>query len=127
MKNTKNRFIAGLLVASLLAGALPLQSFAAVISTDVAVAAGARDRLALTLSRSEVQRRLEAYGVDPAQVQARVSALTDEEAVQLAGHLDTLPAAGEGFIGALVFVFLLLLITDIFGLTKVFPFTRPVK
>ena len=56
-----------------------------------------------------------------------MDALSDEEVLQLAARLDSLPAGGDGFIGALVFVFLVLLITDIIGLTKVFPFTRPIK
>jgi hypothetical protein len=45
---------------------------------------------------------------------------------QLAGRIDSLPAGGD-VIGAVVFVFLVLLITDLLGLTKVFPFTKPVK
>ena len=44
----------------------------------------------------------------------------------IAGKIDSLPAGGE-FIGALVFVFVLLLVMDIFGLTKVCNFTRSVK
>jgi hypothetical protein len=65
--------------------------------------------------------------VGPADVKARVAALTDEEVAQLAGQLDRLPAGGEGIIGALLIVFLVLLITDLLGLTKVFSFTRPVR
>jgi hypothetical protein len=44
----------------------------------------------------------------------------------VAGKIDSLPAGGE-FIGVLVFVFVLLLVTDILGFTKVYSFTRPVK
>ena len=46
---------------------------------------------------------------------------------QLAARIDQLPAGGEGIIGALLIVFIVLLITDILGFTKVFPFTKPVK
>jgi hypothetical protein len=56
-----------------------------------------------------------------------VAALTDEEAAQLAGKLDRLPAGGDGIVGVLLIVFLVLLITDILGLTKIFPFTKPVR
>ncbi|HEX2531678.1 MAG TPA: PA2779 family protein [Burkholderiaceae bacterium] len=38
--------------------------------------------------------------------------------------MDSLPAGGDSVIGVIVFIFVLLLITDILGLTKVFPFTR---
>jgi len=44
----------------------------------------------------------------------------------LADKLDSLPAGGD-VIGALVLVFVILLVTDILGYTKVFPFTRSVK
>lgn len=44
----------------------------------------------------------------------------------IAGKIDSLPAGGE-FIGALVFVFVLLLVTDILGFTKVYNFTRSVE
>ena len=64
------------------------------------------------------------------EAKARVAALSDDEARRLAAKLDSLPAGGGGFetvlwIGFLVFV--ILLITDILGFTKVFPFTRPAK
>ena len=55
-----------------------------------------------------------------------MDALTDQEAQLLAGRIDKLPAAGD-VIGALLLVFILLLITDILGYTKVFPFTRPIR
>ena len=58
-------------------------------------------------------------------MKARVAALTDEEAAKLAAEMDSLPSGG--IIGAILFVFLVLLITDILGLTKIFPFTRPVR
>jgi hypothetical protein len=116
-----------MLVASLSAGMLPPPAYAGVISTDAVLATSARDRLALALSRTEVRARLEAYGVSAAEVQARVAALTDSEAAQLADRLDALPAGGDGIVGALLIVFLVLLITDIVGLTKIFPFTRSVK
>ena len=127
MNTMKKRVVAGMLVAAMSAGALPPQACAEMIATNAVVAATARDRVAQALSRAGVRERLEAYGVDPAEVQARVGALTDEEAAQLADAIDVLPAGGDAFIGALVFVFLVLLITDILGLTKIFPFTRSVR
>lgn len=128
MKRTaKRRCIAGLLVVALSAGALPPQALAEVVATDAVVAASARDRVALALSRAEVQQRLAAYGVDRAQAQARVDALSDDEAAQLAERLDALPAGGDGIVGTILFVFILLLLTDILGFTKVFPFTRSIK
>jgi len=125
--NRTRRFIASLLVVSIIGLGLPPPSQAAIVATDAALAAAQRDRVATLLGRADVRAQLEAHGVRPADVQARVAALTDAEVAQLAGQLDRLPAGGEGIIGALVIVFLVLLITDLLGLTKVFPFTRPVR
>jgi hypothetical protein len=38
-----------------------------------------------------------------------------------------LPAGGTDLLGVLLFVFIVLLITDILGFTKVFPFTKPIQ
>jgi len=83
-----------------------------------------RERLHNALNRDDVQAQLLARGVDPAQVQARVDSLTDEEMQTLATNMDQLPAGGDGLIGALVFIFIVLLVTDLLGLTNVFPFVK---
>ena len=127
MRTTKNRFIAGLMAAMLAAGALPPKAFAVMVTTDAAATAEARERVAAALQRADVRARLEALGVKPADVRARVAALSDGEVATLAARLDALPAGGDGIIGAIVLVFLVLLLTDILGVTKVFPFTRPLR
>lgn len=116
------RLIASVLILCL---ALPLPSYAGMLATDAALlAAPQRGRVMSLLERADVQAKLEAYGVRPADVRARVAALSDEEAARLARDIDRLPAGGMDIIGAIVLVFLVLLITDILGYTKVFPFTR---
>jgi hypothetical protein len=85
-----------------------------------------RERLLSALNRNDVQAQLLARGVDPAQVQARVDSLTDQEVQTLTGKLDQLPAGGDG-LGLLVFIFIVLLITDILGFTNVFPFVKHPK
>jgi hypothetical protein len=100
------------------------------VSTAQLVAADAgaqaRARLATALQRADVQAALERNGIDPEAAQNRVAALTDEEAAAMAQQIDALPAGGDGVVGALVLIFVVLLVTDILGLTKVFPFTRSV-
>jgi len=116
------------LVACLLIVALPAQ--AGLVSTESVSAAGSRDRIAVFLDRADVQSRLEGLGVSPSEVKARVAALSDAEAAQLAGRIDSLPAGGDAvgsILGVALLVFIILLITDILGLTKVFPFTRSVR
>ncbi len=77
------------------------------------------------LSREDIANRLTQYGVSPDQAKERVASLSDEDAQRLASEIEKAPAGG--FIGAIVFVFLVLLLTDILGLTKVFSFTRSVR
>lgn len=86
-----------------------------------------RDRVTAFLAREDVADQLVRLGVEPAAAQARVAALTDTEIAGIDQHLDQLPAGGNGVIGALVFIFVLLLITDILGFTKIFPFTRSLR
>jgi hypothetical protein len=126
MKTRYRRFIAGFLAATLVGTALPPPALAGMVGTD-AVAAAARDRVSAALERAEVRARLEALGVRPDDVRARVDALSDQEVANLAAEIDALPAGGNGIVGAIVLVFLVLLLTDIVGLTKVFPFTRSIK
>jgi hypothetical protein len=100
---------------------------AAMIGTEQVAAANAarqnQEKVAAALARPDVIAQLEKLGVDTADAQARVAALTDAEAASLAGQIDSLPAGGD-VVGALVLIFIILLVTDILGLTKVFPFTR---
>ena len=79
----------------------------------------ARTRVTAFLERDEVRQAMVNQGISPAEARSRVAALTDEEVMRVAG-------AGA-IVGAAVFVFLVLLATDILGLTKVFPFTRPIR
>ena len=120
------RFIASLLIINISGLGVVLPAQAALLPTDSVAAGAERARLAALLERTEVAAALQAHGVDPADVKARVAALTDEEAAQVAARIDALPAGGS-IVGALVLVFLVLLITDILGFTKIFPFTRPVR
>ncbi|MFM1988594.1 MAG: hypothetical protein RJA99_1551 [Pseudomonadota bacterium] len=86
-----------------------------------------RDVLRGLLERDDVRVQLEARGVDARAARERVDALTDDEVAELAGRIGALPAGGADVLGVIFAVFLILLVTDILGLTKVFPFTRPVR
>jgi hypothetical protein len=120
------RVMAGLLIACMGGLSAPLPALAGIVSTDAVVAGAERGRLAGMLERSEVQERLQALGVDPANAKARVAALADVEAAQLAAQLDELPAGGDILVAA-VLIFLVLLVTDMMGYTKIFPFTRSAR
>ena len=124
------RLVSIFLIVSLAGMGLPLPAQAGMLPTDSVVASPAKDRVITFLNRTDVRAQLESMGVNPADAKARVASLTDDEASQLAAKIDNLPAGGDGFgalIGALLIVFIVLLITDILGVTKVFPFTKPIK
>ncbi len=83
-------------------------------------------RLQAALDRADLAAALQARGVSTGELRARVNALTDAEAAQLTAQIDSAPAGGD-VIGVLFTVFVVLLVTDILGLTKVFPFTRSIR
>lgn len=124
------RLVAGLVLVSMAGFVVPLPAQAGVIATESLAGSVSptsdRERLAVLLARADLRAQLEARGVRPADVQARIDALSDEEVAQLAGRIEALPAGGADIVGAIVFVFLVLLITDLLGWTKVFPFTKKV-
>ena len=86
----------------------------------------ARQSLLQTLKREQVQQQLLNLGVSPADVEARVQHMSYAEITQLNQQIDELPA-GSGVLGAVVFIFVVFVITDVIGATDVFPFIRPVN
>jgi hypothetical protein len=104
---------------------------AALVPTEATVEARsareARDLINSLLSREEVQKQLKLHGIDPFEAKARVDSLSDAEAVDVAKRIDQLPAGGSTvgiIVGAILIIFLVLLITDLLGLTDVFPFVK---
>ena len=120
---TFRRLIVSLLVICI---AMPLPTQAAMVATDQALGSAERQHVNQLLARADVQARLSLYGVNASDVQARIAAMSDDEVAQLAGKMDAMPAGGD-ILGAIVLIFLVLLLTDILGFTKVFPFTKPIK
>lgn len=125
------RWTSRVLILSMLALGLPQQSaFAAMVETGQAIshelAGQDRARIIAFIDRGDVLAQLQQRGVTAGEAKARVYALTDDEAHKIAGKLDQLPAGGD-VLDVLLVVFIVLLVTDILGFTKVFPFTRSVK
>ena len=123
--------VSHLVIASLLALSVHLPAaHASLVGTEAVINSTQvqhdRERLHQMLNREDVKSQLIARGVDPSQVQARVDSLTDQEVQTLATKMDQLPAGGD-FLGVIVFLFLVLLITDILGFTNIFPFVKHPK
>ena len=96
---------------------------AGMISTGQLVDAEARvdslSRIELLLARDDVATQLLALGVEPAQVMARLDAMTTAELIELESRFDEQVAGGSalGVIGA---VFLVLMILELVGITDIF-------
>ncbi len=123
-----SQFIVYVMIFSLNWMAITTPAQAAIIGSDALLQATQRKatetKVREALSRPALARQMENLGVDPVQARDRVAALTDDELASLDQRLDSLPAGGD-FLGTVAFIFVLLLVTDLLGLTKVFSFTRP--
>ncbi len=125
MKSFKG-WIARVLILCMIGAGMPLPATAGVVTTDQLSTGAQHERVKSFLDRAEVRAQLESLGVDANAARDRVAALTDEEANQLAARIDELPAGGN-VLGVLFAIFVILLITDILGFTKIFPFTRSIR
>ena len=126
------RFLAlPMAVVMVWASLVPSVAHAALVTTEQAIAgtenAGDRARVMEFLSRGDVQNQMKELGIQPAEAMARVTSLSDAEIANIAGRLDELPAGKDvltSAVGAILLVFLVLLLTDLLGLTDVYPFTK---
>lgn len=119
-----------MLAVSLL-GASVAPAQAAMLGTAQLIAAeqGSPDRarLAALLQREDLQRQLTAMGVDVQQAQDRVAGLTEAEIAELNQRIGALPAGGDSILGVFVLLLLILVITDLLGVTDVFTFVDPAR
>jgi hypothetical protein len=120
-----------------LMGLTPLQAHAVIVPTETVAAealdaaapadtSDARARVSGFLARDDVRQALVGQGVSAEAAQARVDAMSEAEVAALAGRIDSAPAGGD-VLGLIFTVFVILLVTDILGFTKVFPFTRSIR
>jgi len=117
------RFIVYVVCLAMLNLGSPLVARAELVTTLQAVEASTRAQDLATvnaaLAREEVRARFEALGVEPAQVETRVAALTESELRTLAGQMADLPAGADA-LAVIGIVFLVLLILEAVGVIDVF-------
>lgn len=128
-KSTMQKLAAHLLIAGILNVSIAMPAAqASMVSTESVLnstqAKADKATLQHLLARADVREQLQSLGANPDEVEKRLDSLTAEEMANLHEHIQQLPAGGEGVIGAVVFIFLVLLITDILGLTDVFTFVK---
>lgn len=131
---TTTRWMTRLIAVCLSFAGFVTSAQATLISTEQVAASegvtGAAEQRAYVnsmLTRADVAAALQERGIDLDQAQARIAALTDAEVAHVAHTLDTAPAGASDVLGTIIFIFVLLLITDILGFTKIFPFTRSIR
>ena len=133
--NHARRVLSSVLIASLVFSGMAQASPTSLISTEQAAAAQqasaahseAHERLHSALDRADLAAMLQARGVSAEEMRARVDALTNAEAQQMVSQIDQAPAGSSEILGVLLTIFIILLVTDVLGLTSVFPFTRSVR
>jgi hypothetical protein len=123
----RNKIFVYALCLALLNLASPQVSQAALVGTLQAVeASGTRTQdLAIVnsaLAREQVRNQMEAMGVDPAAVDARVARLTDSELQSLADRMEQMPAGGDA-LAVIGVVFLILIILELVGVIDIFKKT----
>ena len=115
--------IVAVLAASLFASSVQSAAYADVISTQQYLTAIDREatlaRVDAVLAREEVRAKLEQYGVDSIETEARLAALTDQELEQLATDLENMPAGGD-LLAVVGIVFIVLLILELTGVIDIF-------
>ena len=127
-----SRFIALPMAALMMAASMPLTAArAAILGTDQVVApsqaAADRARVAAFIARDDVRAEMRKMGVDPAETERRVAVMSDVEIGQIAARIDEAPAGQDAvgaIVGAAVLIFIILLITDLAGVTDIFPFVK---
>jgi hypothetical protein len=118
-----NRFVVYVLCLAMLNLGSPLVARAELVSTLQAVESSTRAQDLATvnsaLARAEVRAQFESLGVEPAQIESRVAALTDSELRTLAGQMADMPAGADA-IAVIGVVFLVLLILEAVGVIDIF-------
>lgn len=131
MRNITQKSIASLLILMMISFTIQMPlAHAAMVKTDQMLLSQKsvqdREKVAAFLDRSDVTKELQHYGVSAEDAKMRVAALSDHEVKKLSGQIDNLPAGGlvGTLVGAALFIFVVLLVTDILGFTDVYPFVH---
>jgi hypothetical protein len=122
------------LVMFLISAPITMVANAALVTTDSVIgslsAQQDREKVLNFFSREDVSSQFRTLGLSPDEARSRVQSMSDEEVRQIAGKLDQMPA-GEGALGFIAFLIILTLlilaVTDLAGVTDVYPFIDPVK
>ncbi|HUT41921.1 MAG TPA: PA2779 family protein [Gammaproteobacteria bacterium] len=112
-----------MLVINFIFTTFPAASYAGLVGTDQILSADTRSQhmteIRNVLTRDDVRTQMLDLGVNPADVEVRLNALTDAELAQLSTGMRDLPAGGDA-VAVIGIVFIVLLILELLGVTNVF-------
>lgn len=112
-----------MLMISFIFTTAPATSIAGLVGNETILSADSRDAqlsgIRDVLARDDVRNQMLTLGVDPANVDDRLNALSDAELAQLTQGIRDLPAGGD-VIWVIGVVFVVLLILELVGVTNVF-------
>ena len=107
--------IARFLVVFMMTASVIAPAQAAMMGTESLAAPTATD------ARVALADKLVSLGVERGEAENRVALLSNDQATQVLAQADELPA-GAGALEVVALIFLILIITDLIGLTDIFPF-----
>jgi len=117
------RSCVALISLSLVSLGLQAPAAAGIVGTADAVAAvqqqDHRGAVQDVLARADVREQMVGLGVDPAEVEARIAALTDAEVATLATRIEGAPAGGDALV-VIGIVFVVLMILEFTGVIDIF-------
>ncbi|MEM9970761.1 MAG: PA2779 family protein [Pseudomonadota bacterium] len=123
----KRIFAVGIAAQLLIATQFATMAQAEMIGTQAAIQAEIADmnraQMLDGLQRKDVQAELIRLGIDPSEAEQRLAALSDAEIQKTLMQMED-GSAGADIFGTIAFVFIVLLVTDLLCLTRIFSFTR---
>ena len=124
--NEFRRACVAMLSVTLISLGMQAPASAGIVGTAEAVAASQHDNaralVDATLARADVRAELARMGVDPAGIEGRVAALSDDEVATLAGQIGEGPAGGDA-LAVIGIVFVVLIILELVGVIDIFKKT----
>ena len=121
------RSCVALISVSLISLGMQTPAAAGIVSTTEAITVAQHQAdLAVvrdTMARADVRDQMVKLGVDPAEVDGRLAALTPAELSKLAGDIQQAPAGGDDLLAVIGLVFVVLLILELTGTIDIFKKT----
>lgn len=112
-----------MLVINFIFTTFPAASYAGLVGSDEILSADTRNRqiteIRNVLARDDVRSQMLDLGVNTADVEKRLNALTDAELARLSTGIQDLPAGGS-VVAVIGILFIVLLILELLGVTNVF-------